>query len=209
MQIELQDDPPPIVRMLGVTLRRSAADPKLGPTLAKMRGVAALRSATDPQAATLRFERGAVRIEAGVAPDATVVIEADLATMNDPEPPKPKVTGAARHPQFALALGKVLDPPRAPWPDEARAFWQFAAGHRGMPTAVRVVCTDRAEVVELGEGAPECELHGTAHRLGVALSGSSVLGEDILAEHLAFVGELRHVAVLTGRSIAYAMGGPR
>lgn len=209
MQIELEDDAPPIVRMLGVTLRRSAADPKLGATLAKMQGVAALKSATDPQAATLRFERGAVRIEPGVADDATVIIEADLATMNDPRPPKPKVSGAARHPQFALALGKVLEPPRAAWPDAARAFWQFAAGHRGMPTALLVVCTDTAESVVLGEGEPECELHGSAHWLGVALTGDSVLVEDILAERLAFVGELRHVAVLTGRSIAYAMDSTR
>lgn len=207
VSIIVDPDAPPIVRILGTTLRRSAADPKLGAVLAKMQGVAALRSATDPQAATLRFERGTVRLEAGVASDAAVVVEADLATMNDPNPPKPKVSGAARHPQLALALGKVLEPPRGPWPDEARAFWEFANRTPGMPSALELVATDTGERMLLGGGEPRVEIHGTAHCLGVAMSGSSILGEDILAGKLAFVGALQYVAVLTGRSIDFAFHG--
>jgi hypothetical protein len=207
VQIQLESDPPPIVRTLATTLRRAAADPKLRGVLEKMHGVAALRSTTDPQSATLRFDKGTVRIERGVATDVGVIIEADLNTMNDPEPPKPKVTGAARHPKFALALGKVLDPPKGTWREAAQGFWSFAGGCAGMPAALEVVNTDTGERVLLGGGEPRVELHGTAHWLTVVLSGNSVLGEDILAGKVQFVGALAHLAVLTGRSIDYMLDG--
>jgi len=206
VQIRVEDDAPPIVRMLATTLRRAAADPKLAATMTKMHGVAALKSTNDAQAVTLRFARGTVDLERGVAPDATVVIEADLATMNDPTPPKPKISGAARHPQFALALGKVLDPPKGTWQDAAREFWVFASPHPGMPQALEIVNTETGERLLLGGGEPRCELHGNSHWLTVVLTGNSVFGEDLLAGKLAFVGTLQHVAVLTGRSIAYALG---
>ncbi len=207
MQIRTEADPPPIVRIMATTLRRSARDSKLAATLQKMRGVAALKSATDPQAATMRFGRGIVTIERGVAADVDVVVEADLATMNDPNPPKPKVSGAARHPQFALALGKVLEPPKESWSDAARGYWEFAQGHPGMPTALEVVDTDSGERLVLGGGEPRVELHGSAHWLTVVLGGNSVLGEDILAGKVQFVGALQHLAVMTGRSIAWTLDG--
>ncbi len=207
MEISTEADPPPIVRIMATTLRRAAREPKLAATMQKMQGIAALKSSTDPQAATIRFKRGAVAIERGVADDVDVVIEADLATMNDPRPPKPKVSGAARHPQFALALAKVLDPPKGSWSDAARAFWTFAATHPEMPAALEIVNSDDGERLLLGAGEPRVELHGSGHWLTVVLSGNSVLGEDILAGKLQFVGALQFVAVMTGRSIAWTLDG--
>jgi len=173
----------------------------------KMQGVAALRSATDPQSATMRFDRGTVRVERGVASDAGVIVEADLATMNDPSPPKPKISGAARHPQFALALGKVLDPPKGTWQQAAAGFWAFAGNAPGAPSALEIVETVSGERLLLGGGVPRAELHATAHWLTVVLSGNGVLGEAILAGHIEFAGTLQHLAVLTGRSIAYMLDG--
>ena len=49
-----------------------------------MRGVVALKSSVDPQAATIRFDKGRVALEHGVAPDTGVLIEADLTKMNEP-----------------------------------------------------------------------------------------------------------------------------
>lgn len=207
MQISVEPDAPPIVRTMATTLRRAAADPKLATVLAKMQGVAALRSATDPQSATMRFDRGQVSVERGVAADAGVVIEADLATMNDPSPPKPKISGAARHPQFALALGKVLDPPKGTWQQAASGFWAFASGAPGAPAALEVVATDSGERLLLGGGLPRAEIHASAHWLTVVLSGNGVLGEEILAGRVEFAGTLQQLAVLTGRSIDYMLDG--
>lgn len=40
-------------------------------------------------------------------------------------------------------------------------------------------------------------------------TGGAVLGQDLLDGKLAAVGTLRHTAELTGRSIAWMLGGPQ
>jgi hypothetical protein len=207
VEIALEDDPTPLVRILGATLRRSARRPELESRMTKMRGVVALKSTVDPQAVTMRFANGKVLVEHGVAADSGVVIEADLLRMGDPDAPKPKVTGAARHPLLALAASKVLDPPADSWQDEARAFWEFARNHRGMPKAMLVVCTDDGARLTLGDTTPEYELYGSAHALTSVFTGGSVLGQDMLDDKLHGVGSLQHLAELTGRSIAWMLGG--
>ncbi len=207
MQILVEHDPTPIVRTMATTLRRAATAPSLNSKLARMRGVATIKSSTDPQSVTLTFDRGTVHVHRGVAVNTDVVIELDLATLNDPTPPKPKITGAARHPMFALALSKVLDPPRGTWAEAADTFWNFASSGSGMPTGMRVVNTDTGDSHQLGDADGGVELHGSAHWLVAVLSGNAILGEEILAGHLNFVGALQHVAVLTGRSIEYTLNG--
>jgi hypothetical protein len=207
VEIALEDDPTPLVRILGATLRRSARRPDLEARLRKMRGVVALKSSVDPQACTIRFANGKVLVEHGVAADTGVVIEADLNRMSDADAPKPKVTGAARHPLLALGAAKVLDPPADSWQDEARAFWEFARNHPRMPKSMLVVCTDDNSRLTLGDTAPEYELYGTAHALTSVFTGGSVLGQDMLDGKLSGVGSLQHLAELTGRSIAWMLGG--
>jgi hypothetical protein len=207
VQIALEDDPTPLVRILGATLRRSARIPALETKLRTMQGVVALKSSVDPQAVTIRFDKGKVGLEHGVAADSGVVIEADLTKMNEPDAPKPKVTGAAKHPKLALAFSKVVDPPAGPWQEEARAFWAFAHAHPRMPTAVLVVCTDDGARLVLGEGEPQYEIHGSARALNSVFTGGSVFGEDMLNGKLHGVGSLQHLAELTGRSIAWMLGG--
>ena len=207
VQIALEDDPTPLVRILGAILRRSARNPSLESKLRGMRGVVALKSSVDPQAVTIRFDKGHVTIERGVAADSGVVIETDLTKMNEPNAPKPKVQGAAKHLKLALAASKVLDPPTGSWQDEARAFWEFARDHPRMPGVLLVVCTDDGARLSLGEGEPEYELHGSARALTSVFTGGSVLGEDMLNGKLSGVGSLQHFAELTGRSIAWMFGG--
>lgn len=195
-----------MVRMIATTLRRSGRDPKLAETMVRARGSVALRSQADAQACTIRFAAVGVHVERGRALDADVTIELDFERMNEADPPKPKVSGAARHPRLALAVAKLLDPPRGSWTDEARRFFAFAQEHPEVPRGMLVVCTDRDQTIGLGESPAEYELHGRAHWLTVLFSGNSILGEELLAGRLCAVGTLRHTAVLTGRSIAWALG---
>ena len=127
VRIEVEDDPTPMVLILAATLRRASRTEKLAETLRSARGSVALRSTTDPQAATIRFADGGARVERGAAADADVTIATDVNALADEHPPKPKVTGAARHPKLALAIGKLLEPPIDPWPVEAERFWAFCA----------------------------------------------------------------------------------
>ena len=207
VQITLEDDPTPLVRILGATLRRSARNPALESKLRSMHGVVALKSSVDPQAATIRFDKGRLSLEHGVAADSGVVIEVDLTKMNEPDAPKPKVKGAAKHLKLALDAGKVLDPPAGAWQDEAIAFWEFARNHPRMPARLDVVCTDDGARMVLGGGEPHYELYGSARALNSVFTGGSVLGEDLLNGKLCAVGSLQHLAELTGRSIAWMFGG--
>ena len=204
--IEIPSDAPPFVRGVAAMLKRSAQHPSLAKRLRGMSGVLALRSSSDPQTATVRFEKGRIELASGAASDADVVITLDP---NDASV-KPKVVGAAKHPLFALALAKVMEPPTGAWQEEAAAFWAFASAAPRMPARLRVLCTDDGTELILGSSdGPMYEVHGTAGALVSVFSGSSILGQDMLEGKVKCVGTIEHVSVLTGRAIAWAFGEGR
>ncbi len=206
--IEVEDDPTPMVLILAATLRRSARVPKLAARMAKAKGNIAMRSTVDPQAATVRFERGRVLVVNGVAPDAHVTIAADVNRMSDEQPPKPKVDGALGHLRLALLANKVLEPPHGTWRQEGANFFAFAASSPAAPRGMRVVCTDDGSEQNFGDCSNiEFELHGSEHALLNVFCGNTVLGQDLLDAKLHAVGSLQHLAQLTGRSIAWMLGG--
>ncbi len=206
-RIDVEPDPVPIVLILAATLRRAARTPKLAAAIGQVKGNVALRSTVDPQAATMRFGNGGVTVVRGVSDDADVVIAADINTMADEKPPKPKVTGAARHLRLALTVGKLLDPPHGTWQEEAERFFSFATTRPGVPTSMRVVCTDDGSELTLGDTSVEYELHGSEHALLNVFCGNTVLGQDLLDGKIFAVGKLAHLAELTGRSLAWMLGG--
>jgi len=206
VRIDVEPDPVPIVLTLAATLRRAARTPKLAAAIGKVKGNVALRSTVDPQAATLRFGNGGVTVVKGVSPDADVVISADVNKLADENPPKPSVTGVARHPKLAFTVSKLLEPPHGTWQEEAQRFYDFAAPHPGMPRAIRVVCTEDGSELLLGEGTAEYEIHGSRHALLNVFCGNTVFGQDLLDGKLYAVGKLAHLAELTGRSLAWMLG---
>jgi len=207
-RIDTEDDPVPIVLILAATLRRAARTPRLAAAIAKAKGNVALRSTIDPQAATMRFGRGGVTVVRGVTDDVDVVIAADLNRLADAHPPKPKVSGAARHLMLALTVAKLLEPPHGTWQDEARRFFEFATLKPGLPRAMRVVCTDDGSELTIGEPPAEFEIHGSEHALLNVFCGNTVIGQDLLDGKLFAVGKLAHLAELTGRSLAWMLGTP-
>jgi hypothetical protein len=206
-RIDVEPDPVPIVLILAATLRRAARTPKLAAAIGRVKGNVALRSTVDPQSATMRFGNGGVTVVRGVSEDADVVIAADINTMADEKPPKPKVTGAARHLKLALTVGKLLEPPHGTWQQEAQRFFTFATARPGVPNSMKVVCTDDGSELSLGTSPAEYELHGSAHALLNVFCGNTVLGQDLLDGKLFAVGKLAHLAELTGRSLAWMLGG--
>ena len=134
VRIEVEPDPVPIVLILAATLRRAARTPKLANAIGRTKGNVALKSTADPQAATMRFGNGGVTVVRGVSDDTDVLIAADVNTMADENPPRPKVTGAGRHPMLALTVGKLLEPPHGSWQQEAQRFFTFATARPGRAT---------------------------------------------------------------------------
>ena len=208
MDVVLEPDATPLVRIIATTLRDSTADAAVARKAERLRGVFALRSEKDPQAVTMRFDRGRVALTRGVAPDAQVVVTVDLDNMSGPDAPKPKVRGAFRHLRLALGVSKLLEPKARPWPEHAQAFWAFAGARRGMPERLRVVCLDDGTVVELGTSTgSQYEIHGSAPALVSIFSGSSVFGQDLLEGKVYAIGLLQHGSVLTGSFLDWMMRG--
>jgi hypothetical protein len=206
VRIEVEPDPVPIVLILAATLRRAARTPKLANAIGRTSGNVALKSTVDPQAATMRFGHGGVTVVRGVSDDTDVLIAADVNTMADENPPRPKVTGAARHPMLALTVGKLLEPPHGTWQQEGQRFFTFATLNPGVPRSIRVVCTDDRSEVTFGDPPPAYELHGSEHALLNVFCGNTVLGQDLLDGKIFAVGKLAHLAELTGRSLAWMLG---
>lgn len=205
-RIDVEPDPVPIVLILAATLRRAARTPQLATAIGRVKGNVALRSTVDPQAATMRFGNGGVTVVRGVSDDADVVISADINKLADEHPPKPKITGVARHLKLALTVSKMLEPPHGTWQEEAQRFFTFATEVPGMPRSMRVVCTDDGSELTLGDPPAEYELHGSEHALLNVFLGNSVMGQDLLDGKLQAVGKLGHLAELTGRSLAWMLG---
>jgi hypothetical protein len=193
MEVVLEADATPLVLIIGTVLRRACADRAAGAKADRLRGVFALRSAKDPQAVTMRFDRGRVELTRGVAADVDVVATVDLEAMSGPDAAKPKVTGALRHPRFALGVSKLLDPPVQPWREHALAFWAFAEGYPRVPDRIVGVIT--------------YEIHGTAAALTSIFSGGSVFGQDVLEGKVYAVGTTEQLSVLTGRFLEWTLRG--
>ncbi len=208
IEVVLEDDATPLVMIIATQLRRATADPALAQKAEGLCGTFALRSQKDPQAVTMRFGNGRVELTRGVAPDTQVVATVDLDNMSGPDAAKPKVTGALRHPRFALGVSKLLETPSSPWVDQARAFWANACSAPDMPAAMRVVCVDDGTSLELGDDSDDrYEIHGTTLALVSIFSGSSVFGQDLLDGKVFAIGSLQHASVLTGQSVEWALRG--
>ena len=211
VQIDVEDQAPPVVLAVAATLKRAAERPRLARRMARLSGVMALRSSVDRQAVSIRFRKGRIALGRGVADDADVVVTLDFNNMSGPGAPKPKVKGAARHPLFALAAAQALEPPSGSWQEEARRFWEFARQDRRCPASLLVVCSDDGAGLRLGsdDGEPDYELHGCADTLVSVFTGEKIVGEEFLAGRLQGVGTFEHASVLTGRSIAWTFGEGR
>jgi hypothetical protein len=213
MDVVLEPDATPLVRIIATTLRDSTTDAAVARKAERLRGVFTLRSEKDPQAVTMRFDRGRVALSRGVAADAQVVVTVDLDNMSGPDAPKPKVRGAVRHLRLALGVSKLLEPKARPWSEHAQAFWAFAGERRGMPERLRVVCLDDGAAVDLGTGTADSnsgshyEIRGTAAALVSIFSGNSVFGQDFLEGKVYAIGSLQHASVLTGSFLEWMMRG--
>ena len=178
MTITTENDPTPLVLMLANTVRRAvAADPG---SVAKLEGVAAIVSANDPQAVTLQFSGGDVHLSHGVAENVQVTVTLDLEKDGLPDAPKPKISGAVRHPRFALGLAKVLEPPLPDLATAANAFWSAVGDQAGMPDALRVSDPATGTSLEVGRpGGTSYELVGPEDRLVRVLTGTAVSLEEV------------------------------
>jgi hypothetical protein len=207
-QIVVARDAPPTALGLAATLRRAASDRRLASTMSKLRGRIAMRSDKDAQAATVRFDRGDIEVVGGVDADAQVIVTADFETLGMPGASKPKVSGALRHPIFALRAGKVLAP-KIPggWRGAVEDFGRRAEGRPGLPDPLLVVCTDDSSEHRLGgDGPPAVEIHSSADVLTAVFTSSVHPGQAWLAGQFRMLSDQRALQLFTGLAQDLMMG---
>jgi hypothetical protein len=203
-----EEDGPPIVRILGASLRRAAKQPRVAVEMCRLRGRVAVRSTVDPQSATIRFDRGSVHVTRGVASDAEIIVSADLSTMGRPGSRKPRVSGAIRHPRLAVGVSRVLDAPSpGGWPAAVDELWEWARADDRRPQRLRVVDTDDGREYIVGElGGIEVEVHGPGWALLGVFTGADHLGAALVEGRVRAVGDFPALTRLVGVTTCFMLG---
>jgi hypothetical protein len=206
--VKWDEDGPPIVRILGASLRRAAKQPTGAVEMCRLRGRVAIRSTVDAQSATISFDRGSVHVARGVAGDADLVVAANLNATGRPGSRKPRVSGAIRHPRLALGVSRVLDaPPPGGWPAAIDELWDWSRSDDGRPRLLRVVDTDDGREHTVGQpGGTRVEVHGPGWALLGVFTGADHLGAALVEGRVCAVGEFPALTRLVGVTTRFMLG---
>ncbi|MCP2279603.1 hypothetical protein SAMN04244553_6527 [Nocardia amikacinitolerans] len=197
VDIRIEDDASPIVRLIGRALRDSV---RAGHALSALRGtnaVAALRSHDTPQAATLAFADGVITVSSGVfvEPDVTLTVDLNARFALAGEP-----AGAA---DLATAVLDALNPPVPDWREAAKGFWTAVRSVRGIPDVLIAVAADESGGVEplvLGEGDTQYLIAGPPEVLAGIFSGADDLLAVLSSGVIGLRGTMSHLSVMAGAS---------
>lgn len=195
VDIRIEDDASPIVRLIGRTVADSLrADSSLladGPT-----GAIAIRSHDTPQAATITIADGVVAVSGGVfvEPDLDVTVDVNqfLAPVGEP----------AGSSEFIAVATALLSPPLPDWKTAAVSFWDKARSVPGIPDMLIAVIEgpDGVEQVVAGEGDTHYVIAGPPDLLAAVFTGAVDLLAALSTGLLGVRGTLSQLSVLVAAS---------
>ena len=202
--IALEDDPVPIVKIIGAQLKRAMANDSHRRVVGQLDGCFSLSSITDPQKVSVNINNNNITVSRGINPLAKVVIHLDF---NDVKI-KPRIDGLLRHPLFAIRVGKLLEPLPQDWVTEAKSYWQAVSDQPGMPLAIKMVANDDKFELVLGEKniEPEVTVYGEPHKLLALVNGTLVFAEAAMTGKINVECSVEHLAILTEVSIKRLLG---
>lgn len=169
-----------------------------------------LTSATDAQRANLTISKSGITVSADSADEPDLVWEV---TWTDPAGSAEAVDQA---PENLRLLAKELQVQLAgasvPWTTSAQDFWDRTHGLAGMPSGLRVVCTDPAErdggELFLGDPSdePAYEIHASHASLSRLFGGRSLISDELETGEMNIVGTLPEFSALIGASLKVVFG---
>lgn len=197
VEVRIEDDASPIVRLIGRTLRDSVRAGHAHTTLRELNAVVALRSHDTPQAATVAFAGGVIAVSSGVfvEPDVTIVVD-----LNARFTPAVAPDGPA---DLAAAVLDALRPPVPDWREAAASFWSAARSLRGIPDVLIAVAADEAGGIEtavLGEGETQYLIAGPPDALAGIFSGADDLVAVLESGAIGLRGTMSQLSVVAGAS---------
>lgn len=193
IEVCLEEDAVPIVRVIGAQLSRSLKNPAFARTVRRTRGVFALASSKDPQSVTVRIDKGRISLSRGVGRDAAIVITTDF----DDDNARPAIKGLLRHPLLALRAAKILAPYQPSLTAVAEHFWTIAGQYPNMPGAIELHCTDDDTSVMMGRAPAAIHFYGTKKNLVAGFSGETLLVQAMMQGRLKGHCSLPDIARLT------------
>ncbi|MER7516497.1 hypothetical protein [Streptomyces sp. NPDC126499] len=196
IDVRIEDDATPLVRLIGRTLRDSARAGHALAALRKPAATVAIRSHDTPQAATITFGGGVVEVSSGVTTEADATITVDL---NARFAPAEAPSGDAELAADALS---ALSPPVPDWQAAAEHFWTAARSVPGIPDVLVAVTEgpDGLEQVVLGEGTTHYLIAGAPETLAGVFSGTDDLLAVLSTGALGVQGTLSQLSVMVGAS---------
>lgn len=198
VDIQIEDDASPIVRLIGRTIADSIRADRADPVLEAVEGAVAVRSHDTPQAATISLSNGVVTVSSGVVaePDATLTVDLNgrFALIGEPV-----VAGEGDLAATVLAL---LSPPLPDWRLAAEAFWAAARSVPGIPDVLVAIADGPDGLSELvvGEGNTQYVIAGPPDGLAGIFSGADDLIAALSTGLIGVRGTLSQLSVLIGAS---------
>ncbi|NGP05669.1 hypothetical protein G6038_09260 [Rhodococcus sp. 14C212] len=198
VDIRIEDDASPIVRLIGRTIADSVRADGADAVVAGVAGTVAVRSHDTPQAATIRISDGVVAVSSGVfvEPDLTLTVDLDarLALVG-----APVVAGDDDFPARALAL---LSPPLPDWRVAAETFWAAARSVPGIPDVLVAIADGPDGVAQLvvGEGETHYAIAGPPELLAGIFTGADDLIAALSTGLIGVRGTLSQLSVLVAAS---------
>ncbi|WP_280222020.1 hypothetical protein [Nocardia neocaledoniensis] len=195
VDIRIEDDASPIVRLIGRTVADSLrADSSL--LSAGLSGAIAIRSHDTPQTATITLADGAIAVSGGVLVEPDLDVTVDL---NQFFAPVGEPVGSAELLGVATAL---LSPPLPDWKSAAVSFWDKARSVPGIPDMLVAVVEgpDGVEQVVAGEGETHYVIAGPPDLLAAVFTGAVDLLAALSTGLVGVRGTLSQLSVLVGAS---------
>lgn len=197
VDIQIEDDATPLVRLIGRTLRDSVRAGQANSVLRHLNAVVALRSHDTPQAATISFARGTIRVSSGVFIETDATITVDL---NARFAPAGEQAGAD---DIVSAVLLALSPPLPDWREAAASFWNATCSMRGMPDVLIAVAAHPNGDIEplvLGEGDTQYLIAGPPDSLVGIFTGANDLIATLYSGVVGIRGTISQLSVMTGAS---------
>ncbi|MGW1927767.1 hypothetical protein [Streptomyces sp. NPDC001919] len=196
IDVRIEDDATPLVRLIGRTLRDSVRAGHALPVLRNPATTVAIRSHETPQAATITFGGGVVEVSSGVRVEPDAAITVDLNARFAP------VDAPSGNAELAADALLALSPPVPDWQSAAEHFWTAARSVPGIPDVLIAVTEgpEGLEQVVLGEGATHYLIAGAPEALAGVFSGADDLLAVLSTGALGIQGTLSQLSVMVGAS---------
>lgn len=196
VNVRIEDDASPIVRLIGRTLRDSARAGHALDTLHASTGTVVIRSHDTPQAATISFGDNGIDVSSGVRIESDAAITVDL---NARFAPTADPSGDA---DLARGVLRALTPPLPGWREAAQRFWDATRSIPGIPDVLIAVTEgpDGVEQIVLGDGPTQYLMASDPETLAGVFSGADDLIAVLFSGALGIQGTLSQLSVMTGAS---------